>query len=87
MSRQTKPVCGKCRLEMFVSLNGVNVLFNAGFGPYEVHQGDLWCCRGCDAQIVNGWGNGALASHIDEDFQQLADTCTYVVEERRVAQP
>lgn len=78
--RQVKPVCMPCKREMKVAKNGVSVLFNADFGPYEVHQADVWECDGCGATVANGWGNGPIAQHWQDDFADEAAKCDVVVQ-------
>lgn len=58
-----KPVCAKCSREMYPKKNGVGVLDYAAIGPYQVWDADLWACRGCDTEVVIGFGNAPVARH------------------------
>lgn len=70
MSKQVRPVCVFHRIEMNVAKNDYRVRTNAGFGPYEIHSGDLWECPIGGEQIVSGWGSGAIAQHFEDGFAE-----------------
>jgi len=64
-----KLVCEKCRTQLRVKRNGVLVvdMFQTPPEPYEIREGDLWECPGCNARIVAGFGLNPVASHYDSD--------------------
>lgn len=69
------PVCKKCQCEMKPETNGVGLLdmFQPSDAPepqpYQVWDADLWKCPKCGAEVVLGFGAGALSNHYEESFQ------------------
>jgi hypothetical protein len=39
--------------------------------PYKIWVGDLWQCRGCNAQILSGFGQQPISEHY---FPTFSDT-------------
>ena len=66
-----RPVCPKCNCEFRPEKNGVGVLDMADFGPCDLYDTDLWKCPVCGAQVIGGFGNSAISSHFQEDFQTM----------------
>lgn len=65
-----KPVCVTCKIEMQVEKVGVVLLDYAHFGPYQLHNGDVWHCSGCGTQIVTNFGDKCL-HHNDGQFPSM----------------
>lgn len=48
---------------MYPEKNGVGYAETADFGPCAVWDADLWKCRGCEIEILHGFGQGPVAHH------------------------
>lgn len=38
--------------------------------PYKIWSADLWECEGCHNQILSGFGQGPLAEHYQDGFEE-----------------
>ena len=71
-----RPICNRCRCELFPKQNGYVVHIKQANGqPYQIRQGDLWECPSCTNRIVTGFGEGPIAEHHNrEEFAAYVPT-------------
>ena len=67
------PVCAACQTEMHPERNGVGVVDYADYGPVNLWEADLWECPKCHIQIVVGFGDYPISSHIEDDFDKIME--------------
>jgi hypothetical protein len=65
-----KFVCTECQSEYHVKEQGVLVIEMASFGVYKVWNADLLECRGCQKQVVSGFGDSPLMEHYEKGFNE-----------------
>jgi hypothetical protein len=70
---EMKPVCASCELDMKPLKNGAYVEYMASFGPYKIHQADLWQCQCCGAKVLVGIGATAIAEHFQDNYAELRE--------------
>lgn len=67
-----KLLCVACEVEMKPSVNGVDVIEYASFGPYKVWFADEYACPNCGVKIVTGFANSPYVHHMPEFEERLA---------------
>lgn len=81
-----KPVCVPCRRFFRVKKTGFYFIEGqpienhappgieapAMWKPYKLWVGDLWECEGCGAHILSGFGQGPIAEHYQDGFNDRA---------------
>lgn len=74
-----KIICTRCQTQMEIESQGVYVveMFNTPPQPYKIWHADLWKCCGCQAEVVSGFGQQALAEHFEEDFPALLESINH----------
>ncbi len=83
-----KSICTNCQTEFKPYKNGIYVveMFLTPPQPYKIWSADLWKCRGCENEIVVGFGNEPLAEHFEDEFDSFfemikkTDTVVYSYE-------
>jgi len=69
-----RPVCVKCRCEMWPETNGVGLLdLNDNGRPYELWDADLWQCPSCKFQVVGGFAYNPISVHYQPDFAKMRE--------------
>ena len=88
-----KPVCVKCQRFYRPKKNGVLLTEMApheegapagvekpeAWHPYKIWHSDLWECRGCGHQIINGHGHVPVAENYQDEFAEHLRLSDYVV--------
>lgn len=74
-----KIICTTCQTDYKIYKNGIYVIemFLNSPQPYRIWSADLWKCRGCGNEVVNGFGNNPLAEHFQDDFQDMLEIAKF----------
>ena len=77
------PICVKCNVQIKPKTNGVYVIEMAYEppAPYKVWHADLVECPKCKVQVIQGFGNRALAVRGDEHFEKTLKTARKGIDE------
>ena len=69
----SKIVCVKCEVELYPECNDTVVIETAKCldnKPYKLWFADIWKCPKCGMEVVCGFGNGPIAEHYQEGFEE-----------------
>ena len=50
---------------------GMVCLDIASFGPYQLWSCDKWKCPSCGMEVLFGFGNSPIRTHIDDRFDDV----------------
>ena len=64
-----KLVCAECEVELLPSVNGVDVIEYASFGPYKAWCADEYKCPNCGHRVIGGFADAAV-EHYEPEFSE-----------------
>ena len=72
--------CPACSTFMRAKTNGVTVCITfENDRPYEIYMADLWACPACGHEMLAGFGDNPLSTHLDDHFLRRARAAHYTI--------
>lgn len=66
-----RPVCVKCKRELYPHKNGMGLLDIVRGEPYALWDTDVWKCPECGMEVVGGFASSPISAHYENNFSSM----------------